>query len=100
MLPADWLTLVGLLMGVVGTLMTGIWGIAWWLSKQFTAMRGLIFSQIEKMQELILAKLEYHEKHDDSRFQSVTNEIWAIKVRNAAIDGVKEAQRIQNQGKH
>lgn len=53
------------------------------------------------MTEKILEKLEYHEKHDDQRFNQITseiqnrstsfmNDIWAIKLRNAAIDARKE----------
>lgn len=40
-------------------------------------------------------KLDYHEKHDDSRFNdlkqdiySVTNDVWALRVRNAAREGL------------
>jgi hypothetical protein len=69
---------------VSASLITGsiVWGFSAFLSSKL----NVIHSRIEKAQEVILAKLEYHERHDDQRFTAVHNELWAIKVRNAAKD--------------
>lgn len=82
--------------------------VIWILAAQFSNTRGLIYSEVSKMTEKILEKLEYHEKHDDARFNAiqqdiqtrataVMNDIWAIKVRNAAIDALRsKGDRVEN----
>lgn len=73
--------LVGLAVGVFvgGT----VWALAWWLSGQFAETRAFVYQQMSR----IMDKLEYHEKHDDQRFNSITNDLWEIRVRNASKDG-------------
>jgi uridine kinase len=61
-----------------------VWGLAWWLSGQFTTLRSLVHEQITKTEAVILSKLEYHEKHDDSRFDDIKRDIWDVKLRAAA----------------
>lgn len=75
------------LITMLGTTISAVWGLAWWLSKQFSTTRELFFTRIEKLQELISTKLEYHEKHDDERFNQIMNDIWVLRVRAAAKDG-------------
>lgn len=75
------------LTGIIIALISSVWGLAWWLSKQFDNMRNLIYEKIEWLQKTIIDKLEYHEKHDDDRFKSLGDSIWEIKIRNAAKDG-------------
>ena len=42
----------------------------------------------------ILDKLEYHEKHDDSRFDDLNKEIWDVKIRLASKNiRIKELER-------
>lgn len=83
------LTLAGTTIGTVGSLV-------WWLSRQFALLKSLVY----ETKELIVGKLEYHERHDDSRFLQLNNDlnsrvlqlnndIWTIKLRNAGIDGNK-----------
>lgn len=80
-------TLVSLAGGfIVGCVFWSLWA-AWWLSKQFSTQRTYFFSKLEKVEENIISKLEYHERHDDQRFASITNDILTIKVRNAIRDG-------------
>lgn len=78
--------LVGLAVGVFvgGT----VWALAWWLSGQFSDIRSFVYQQINRVEQAILGKLEYHEKHDDTRFANVRNDIWDIRVRNATKDGL------------
>lgn len=73
---------------LAGTLLAAVWSLAWWLSRQFANMRNLVYEKIEKLQAAILDKLEYHERHDDARFQAIQNDLWAIRIRNAARDGI------------
>lgn len=78
--------LVGLSVGVFvgGT----VWALAWWLSGQFSEIRALVYQQMARVESNILNKLEYHEKHDDSRFSDIDHDLWEIRVRNAARDGI------------
>ena len=83
-----------LLLGLIGLFMTtfaAVWSLAWWLSGQFTALRNLIYDQVDKLNKIFTDKLDYHEKHDDTRFSSidtrladVRDDIWDIRVRNAS----------------
>ncbi len=74
--------MVGIAVGVFvgGT----VWGLAWWLSGQFSSLRHLMYELVNSTEKTILSKLEYHEKHDDSRFDDVKRDIWEMKLRSAA----------------
>lgn len=61
-----------------------VWGLAWWLSGQFSIIKNLVHEQIDKTEAAILSKLEYHEKHDDSRFDDLKRDIWEVRLRAAA----------------
>lgn len=82
----DWNLLVTI-MAVLGSLVAALFTSAIWLSRQFSGVRSLVYDKTEQLKEFIIDKLEYHEKHDDRRFHDLGNDIWAIKLRNAAIDG-------------
>lgn len=73
----------GLLLTIAGS----VWSLAWWLSGQFSHIRNAMYTGIKEVEKTILAKLEYHERHDDSRFGQIRDDIWDIRVRNAAADG-------------
>jgi len=64
------------------------WGLSWSLSRRFSEIKGELFQRIEKLQDNILGKLEYHERHDDRRFGGLRNDLWEIRLRNAAKDGI------------
>lgn len=84
--------LVGLSVGVFvgGT----VWALAWWLSGQFSEIRSFVYQQMSRVEVNILDKLEYHEKHDDSRFDDLNKELWDIKIRLASKNiRLKELER-------
>lgn len=69
----------------VGVFVGGtVWGLALWLAGQFGGIRTLIYSQIEKLETHFTNKLEYHERHDDARFNNISNDLWELKLRNAS----------------
>lgn len=79
----------------IAAMLSSVAGLAWFISSQFTNVRSLVYdtrrslsSQITEMEKDIVNKLEYHEQHDDKRFNAVNNDIWDIRVRNAARDGL------------
>lgn len=71
------------LLGVFATLALTILGATY---GQFLSLRNLIY----RMKEDILNKLEYHERHDDERFGQVSNDLWTLRVRNAAFDAAEK----------
>lgn len=79
-----WMSTASIMATVVGT----VFWLSWWLSNQFKDVRNLVYNKTEQLQNFFLSKMEYHEKHDDARFQSLSNDLWIIKLRNAAKDGV------------
>lgn len=86
--PSEYITLVQVVVGsIVGTASI-VWVSAWWLSKKFSETKESIYKKIDILGDNIIRKLEYHEQHDDERFQEVRNNIWDIRVRNAARDGL------------
>lgn len=54
-----------------------------WINSRISNVNKTIFIQSEK----ILDKLEYHERHDDERFESVRKDLWQIRIQNAARTG-------------
>lgn len=79
---SSWGIPITMFMGTIGL----VWSAAWFLSNRLSESKREVFNRIEKLQETLLDKLEYHERHDDQRFRDVTNDIWTIRVRNAAVD--------------
>lgn len=74
--------------GLFLTVFAAVWSLAWWLSGHFTEIRRLVYETSEKTRAVLLEKLEYHERHDDTRFASIRSDISDIRVRNAASDAL------------
>lgn len=74
--------------GLFLTIFASVWSLAWWLSGKFSETHSLIYDQIDKVEKKITEKMECHEKHDDQRFNSISNDLWEIKMRNAAVRGL------------
>lgn len=70
---------------IVVAISGSVWSLAWWLNGHFNSLRK-DFASIAKD---IISKLEYHERHDDTRFSQIRDDIWAIRVFNASVDGTK-----------
>lgn len=74
----DWAVLVG----IYCSLLCAGWGFSIWLQKQF----NLVYVKLEAVRDVVLSKLEYHERHDDNRFEAVRKDIWELRLRNASLD--------------
>lgn len=75
-------TAIGTVLGVIIAMVTGQWRLSNWLTRQFSDLKKEMYS----IKEEVLKKLDYHEEHDDQRFQNLHDDIWTIKLRNAAKD--------------
>lgn len=82
--------------GFLASVITAVWTLAFWLNGHFNGIR----KEIVEMSKDIISKLEYHERHDDDRFSNirdsvlqVRDDIWDIRVRNAAFDGTMKPQK-------
>ena len=83
MFGSEWATF-----GIIFTVVSAVSSLTWWLSGQFSSIRHLVYERIGLVEKNILEKLEYHEKHDDFRFLGISNDLWDIRIRNAAKDGL------------
>ena len=90
--------IIGLVFGVIG-LIGSTATVVWFISKQFSDGRSLIYAQIAKLGENIIQKLEYHEKHDDERFQSlidndnkISDRIWNLELKLALKNAEDERE--------
>ena len=59
------------------------WTAAWFVVRQ----QNIIYKKIEEIRDVILGKLEYHERHDDTRFDVVQKNIYQLGLRMAANTG-------------
>lgn len=82
------------LLALIGSLIAATATTVVFVNNGFTKNRKLLYEAIDKVTTTILAKLEYHERHDDERFlanerrhQETSDRIWNIELRNAAKDG-------------
>lgn len=82
--PSDLIALMGLFATCFIATMGGIWTLSGWMSRQFREVKNLVY---KKADELVV-KLEYHEEHDDRRFGELKDDLWLLRVRQAAKDGI------------
>jgi len=58
----------------------------------------MVYESVHKTESAIMNKLEYHEKHDDTRFDDLKRDIWEIKLRQASntsnIHDLEKASRV------
>lgn len=75
------------LIAFIGSVIGIVWTQALWLSGQFSKIRNLVFDTVKDLEVSLNTKFEYHEKHDDQRFNDIRNDLWMIRLRSAAKDG-------------
>jgi len=78
--------------------LTFIGGLGWKQANQFSNMRSCIYDKLEKVENNIMNKLEYHERHDDVRFGDIKNDIWMLRLRAASNQGLltEETEDLNN----
>lgn len=84
------LTIVGLAGGAISTV--------WWFRSWFAGQFSKIYDRMGKIEDNIIAKLEYHERHDDERFLDVHTRIWEIKLQLAGKDLDKDLSKSRTPG--
>jgi len=70
------------------TLLLAILGAQWKLYSSIDVKFSEVKKVVYQIKEDVLHKLEYHERHDDQRFAEMNDNIWMLRVRNAAKDGL------------
>lgn len=93
---ADFVSLVTTMSGGISVAV----GLAWWISRQFSNTKNLIHEKSNDTQKVLLEKIEYHERHDDQRFAAITNDLWTIKLQNAARYGLRPEIKVDNAPKN
>lgn len=102
-----WEAIIALIAGVFA-LCASTSTMVWFISAQFSSNRALMWKAITEASKDIINKLEYHERHDDERFDAlskdvatryhtVNNRIWNIELRNAAKDGILPTEYKKNE---
>jgi len=76
------------LIGIGATIIGAVWSLAWWLEGKFSQIKTLVHDQVQKLGKEISDKLDYHERHDDTRFAVMATDLMDIKLRNATIQGL------------
>lgn len=84
----DW-NLIQQIGSIAGGVISTVAIMTWWLSGQFGKMREYTESVYDK----IVSKLEYHERHDDRRFAEIKDDLWEIRLQNAAREARAETIR-------
>lgn len=82
------------LLAFIGSVIGIVWTQALWLSGQFSKMRSLVYEATSKVESNLVAKFEYHEKHDDQRFNDIRNDLWMIRLRSAARDSLTDPDKV------
>lgn len=76
---AEFVPVIALCLTIIGA----VWGHAIWLSSKFSHVYKYIDEKFTTLQKMIIDKLEYHERHDDSRFSAINNSMWELRLQNA-----------------
>lgn len=95
---SEYTSLIGVIITLTGILLSAGWVSQSWLNRKFAEATKQFNEKIDKLEDVIVRKMEYHEQHDDSRFSEVRklgelrfnevkNDIWDIRIRNASKDG-------------
>lgn len=58
------------------------------MSRQLNELKEFVYQQSNKIKESLIEKLEYHERHDDKRFSDIVDDIWELRLRHAAVEGL------------
>jgi hypothetical protein len=66
-----------------GTVATVVWSAAWFIFTQQIKIKDLIYVKFEELKNLFSDKLDYHERHDDQRFDNITKDIMTLRISQA-----------------
>ena len=58
-----------------------------YLSRQFSNTNSLVYRKADDLRQTFLDKLDYHERHDDVRFDNMRKDIYQLGIRLAAKSG-------------
>lgn len=85
----DWITLLGTATAIIMAVAVSTWAIFNYLHGIVSEMKALFFKRIDELEDKILNKLEYHERHDDERFSQMDKNLWEQKLRMVALEATK-----------
>jgi hypothetical protein len=78
----DWNIVIAL--GTAGSVVLAIISGQWKLSNFISDRFSKVYDRIDHFKDSILDKLEYHERHDDKRFEEIRRDLFTIQLRSAA----------------
>ena len=74
-------------LAVLATVFSGYTAGFIWLTRQFSIINASVYKTKDELKNVFLDKLEYHERHDDVRFDNVRKDIYQLGLRMAANTG-------------
>lgn len=79
-----------------GTVAALVWSAAWFLfrGQQFT--QELIYKKVDEIKGNFSEKIDYHERHDDDRFDNIEKQIISIRLQQAANTGRINGNSVRN----
>lgn len=72
---------------IIGASVSSAWAVSWFLSAKLNSTNTLVYRKFEELRNMFLEKLEYHERHDDVRFDNIRKDIYQFGLRMAANTG-------------
>jgi hypothetical protein len=63
------------------------WSAAFFLFRQQSSIKELVYNKVEELKRIFSDKLEYHERHDDMRFDNVRKDLQLLQIKIAASTG-------------
>lgn len=79
----------------VGAFVSACVGGVIWINKQFSYTNNLVWKKFDELKNTFLDKLEYHERHDDVRFDNIRKDIYQIGLKMAAKTGEVNGKECQ-----
>ena len=76
------------IIALVFTIISSVGSLAWFLHGQIASLKDYVNTQVEKVKQTFIEKLEYHERHDDKRISDLVDDIWELRLRYAAVEGL------------
>lgn len=67
----------------------------WFLFRQQMSIKETIYKKFEELKNVFSDKLEYHERHDDQRFENISKDLLEIRITQAR-QGTKSSKYTEN----
>lgn len=78
-----------------GTVASVVASATWFLFRQQLSIKETLYNKFDELKNIFLDKLEYHERHDDVRFENVRKDLLEIRLQQARY-GSRSSKYMEN----